>query len=442
MLYAYSLHRRLGGSLLCVVLLAGLIGALSSFLIIRDLATEFGHPLAPLSIASHANHAQDLAAPRPADGKDLIVQIWKDGNKARPNITSSAVTVLPRAAAGLTTIGAAGLQWDVLALPVGQDFVEIAQLRSTRGRDTSQWVLWYVAPGVALLAMLIVAIAFVVRRCLRPLERLGHHVAALDPAHPQPLAPIDAPSEITPFIESFNRAMEMLSTSRQAERQFIANAAHALRTPIAAIQLQAANLLEAPAAQREERLDELRRGISRMASLGSQLMGLAHADAGHTGKTQAELLLPPVVCQVVSELLPLATQRDVDLGANVLQPLAVRAAEDDVRTILKNIVDNAIRYCQAGASVDIDIHRAGDSAVIEVLDNGPGIAAVDLPRIFGRFQRGQATLEPGNGLGLSIARTVAENYGGRVILANRSDGATGVLAHIELPLCAAQPVQA
>lgn len=184
MLAANSLHRRLDASLLCVLLLTGLLGTLGSFLVVRGLATHF----------------------------DL----------------------------------------------------------DTRVRQANQLAFWSIVPDSMLLVALAVAVPVVVRRCLRPLERLGRRVCSLDPGKPQTLERTDSPAELTAFIEAINRAMERLVARKEADRQFIANATHALRTPTAAIQLQVSNLFEAPPEQRADRLDELQRGISRVASLASR----------------------------------------------------------------------------------------------------------------------------------------------------------------------------
>jgi len=200
------------------------------------------------------------------------------------------------------------------------------------------------------------------------------------------------------------------------------------------MQLHVDNLRNAPAGQHRERLDAIQRGVSRFASLVSQLLGLARAETGTVGKAQADLPLPQIVADVIADLLPLAIDRDVDVGAAQLEDLSVRAVEADLRVLVKNLVDNAIRYGGAGAHVDVSVFRTDDKAVVQVVDNGPGIAAADLGRVFDRFYRSGTSDEEGSGLGLSIAETLAGNYGGRVTLANRTDGTSGVIARIELPL--------
>jgi len=432
-LAANSLRRRLNVSLVCAVLLGGALGTLGTFLVVSGLATALdpGLSYAAFPLSGPAVHETAATRMSSAIPKEPIVEIWRPGSGARPDITSHADIVLPRAKPGFTTIRSAGQQWDVLAFGTRDDFVQIAEPHGVRVREAARLTFWGLPP---LLALLAVTIAILLRRNLNATDRLSRRVAAIDPGDPKPLDCAEAPAELRPLLDSIDRMSKRKSVCKEAERIFVANAAHALRTPVAAIQLQVANLYDAPADQHSERLEELQRGISRMASLTTQLLGLAHADTGPAAKVLVDVSLPQAASDVIAELLPLALLRGVDLGAVALQPVVVPAADDDLQILLKNVIDNAIRYSPTGARVDIGVYREGDVAVVEIIDDGPGIPAAELERIFERFQRGAAAQEPGSGLGLSIAKAVAANYGGHVTLSNRVDETTGVVARIELPL--------
>lgn len=436
MLAADSLRRRLELSLVCAVLLVGALGTLGTFLVVRGLetASDPGLSYAASPLAQPAVHATATTRLSSAIPKEPIVEIWSPGSGARPDITSHTDVVLPRAKPGFTTMRSAGRQWDVLAFGTRNDFVQIAEPHGARAREAARLTFLGLAPLFALLSMLAVTIAILARRNLHAIDRLGRRVAEIDPGDPKPLDCAVTPAELRPFLGSIDQMPKRRSVCGEAERIFVANAAHALRTPVAAIQLQVANLHDAPVEQHSERLEELQRGIIRVASLTTQLLGLAHADTGPAAKALADVSLPRAVSDVIGELLPLAILRGVDLGAVALQPVVVPAAEDDLQILLKNVIDNAIRYSPAGARVDIGVYRQGDVAVVEIVDDGPGIPEAELERMFERFQRGAAAREPGSGLGLSIAKAVAANYGGHVTLSNRVDETTGVVARIELPL--------
>jgi two-component system, OmpR family, sensor kinase len=135
----------------------------------------------------------------------------------------------------------------------------------------------------------------------------------------------------------------------------------------------------------------------------------------------------------MADLLPFAYARGVDLGVEQLDDVNVRATEADMRVLVRNLVDNAIRYGGEGAQVDVSVRREAERVVIEVRDNGPGIAESDLPRIFDRFFRAGANDVEGSGLGLAIVEAVARSYRGSATLANRADGLSGIVARVELP---------
>jgi two-component system OmpR family sensor kinase len=303
-----------------------------------------------------------------------------------------------------------------------------------RNRNAMRVAFWSLLPVLALLPLLVLTIAVTVRLSLRPMERVGRRAAKVDLHALKPLEADKAPVELRPFIESINRMIERLSVLVNAERKFIADAAHELRSPISAMQLQIDNLRDAPPDQYRERFDELQRGVARTGSLVSQLLGLARAEIGNAQRVVEPIALTHVVPEVLADLLPLADARGVDLGVERLDEASVRATEGDLRVLIKNLIDNAIRYVHAGGRVDVSVLRDAQTVTIEVIDDGPGIAESALPHVFDRFFRAANHDVEGSGLGLAIAQTLAQSYGGRVTLANRSDGQSGVVARIELPV--------
>ncbi|WP_321943587.1 sensor histidine kinase [Paraburkholderia tropica] len=439
---ANSLHRRLSIAIGTLAIVVGLLGALGTFLVVRSLASEFS-----TSLRDAAAHVQAGAPPqrhhaatangerRPSD--DFVVQIWSASDAAAPSRTSDADIALPRAQAGFSSIDYDGETWDVFALAAGDEHIQVAESRSMRNRNALRVAFWSLLPVLALLPLLALTIAVTVRLSLRPLERVGRRAAQVDLHDLRELKPLDlakAPVELRPFIESINRMIERLALLVNTERKFIADAAHELRSPISAMQLQIDNLRDAPPDQYRERFDELRRGVARTGALVSQLLGLARAEIGGAQRALADVALAPLVTEVLADLLPLADARGVDLGVERLDEASVHATEADLRVLTRNLIDNAIRYVHAGGRVDVSVRREARSVTIEVLDDGPGIAETDLPRIFDRFFRAGANDAEGSGLGLAIAQALAHGYRGRVTLENRADGQTGIVARIVLPL--------
>ncbi|TDV39672.1 two-component system OmpR family sensor kinase [Paraburkholderia caballeronis] len=432
MFAANSLHRRLSLALGALAIVVGILGALGTFVVVRGLASEFNASLR--DAASHIRAGTTHPATLPGGANDdLVVQIWSADDGAAPGRSSNFALGLPKTPAGFTSIEHAGDTWDVFALAAGDEFFQVAESRSVRNRNAIRVAFWSLLPVLALLPLLALTIAATVRMSLRPLDRIGRRAARIDLHNLQPLKVDKAPEELRPFLDSINRMIERLSALVHSERKFIADAAHELRSPISAMQLQIDNLRAAPPDQYDERLEELRRGIGRAASLVSQLLGLARAEIGRAERVLADVSLSRVVTDVVADLLPLAYARGVDLGVVQLDDATVRAVEADMRVLVRNLIDNAIRYGGHGANVDVAVRAEPHGVMIEVTDDGPGIADADLPRVFDRFFRAGATDAEGSGLGLAIAQTLAASYAGRVTVANRADGRTGVVARIELP---------
>jgi two-component system OmpR family sensor kinase len=430
------MHRRLSIALGCVAVLVGLLGAFGTYLVVTSLTSEFDTNLRDAAARVHPTDDTPLPASSalPPMPKDLVVQIWRAQDDTRPSRTSNPAVILPKTDPGLTQIVTAGRRWDVFALVAGNEYIQIGELHSVRTRNALKAAFWSLLPVFGLLPILLITLSIIVRVSLRPLNRLRRRMAKFDLNYIEPLDASPAPEELRPFINSINLMIKRLSASIDSERKFIANAAHELRTPIAAIQLHVDNLRNAPAAEYEERFNALFRSVGRAASLVSQLLGLARAEAGTAGIKRVKLHLPQLVADVIADLLPLASERGVDLGAGTLEEISVRAVEADLRVVIKNLVDNAIRYSGEGAHVDVSVFLQRRKAVVQVMDDGPGIAETDLLHVFDRFYRGANPQEEGSGLGLSIVETLAANYGGRVELTNRGDGNSGVVARIYLPM--------
>ncbi|MBB3257046.1 two-component system OmpR family sensor kinase [Paraburkholderia bannensis] len=435
---ANSLHRRLSIAIGTLALLVGVLGSLGTFLVVRSLASEFS-----ASLRDAAAHVQAGVSHRAGEpngirnaSDDLVVQIWSAGDADEPSRTSDPDIALPRAQTGFSSLDFDGETWDVFALAAGDEYIQIAESRSMRNRNALRVAFWSLLPVLALLPLLVLTIAVTVRLSLRPMERVGRRAAKVDLHALKPLEADKAPVELRPFIESINRMIERLSVLVNAERKFIADAAHELRSPISAMQLQIDNLRDAPPDQYRERFEELQRGVARTGSLVSQLLGLARAEIGGAQRAVEDIALTRLVPEVLADMLPLADARGVDLGVERLDEASVRATEGDLRVLIKNLIDNAIRYVHAGGRVDVSVLCDAQKVTIEVIDDGPGIAESDLPYVFDRFFRAAGNDVEGSGLGLAIAQTLAQSYGGRVTLENRGAGQSGIVARIELPQAA------
>jgi two-component system OmpR family sensor kinase len=207
-----------------------------------------------------------------------------------------------------------------------------------------------------------------------------------------------------------------------------------LRTPITALSLQAENLEPVPlSAEGRDRLAALRNGMRRTQHLLEQLLALARQDAG-LPDTAEPVALDRLAKEVVADLLPEAARRSVDLGFALVEPVLAIGQPVMLGTVMRNLIENAVRFTPGGGHVDIGVYREGSNAVLQIEDTGPGIATGDLDRIFEPFFRGSRPAEDGTGLGLSIVKRIVERLHGSVAIENRSEGdQTGLRATVRLP---------
>ncbi|AGB47065.1 signal transduction histidine kinase [Mesorhizobium australicum WSM2073] len=303
------------------------------------------------------------------------------------------------------------------------------------GHDAMVKRLWFSA-FVQQLALVAIAGVFVLlglRRGLAPLMSLRDAVRS--PSRSD-LDPVDAPgaqSEIRPLIEALNAYMERVRAQMGAQRRFIANAAHQLRTPLALLSTQASYALRETAIDaRQEALVALQASSGKLARLAEQLLTLSRAEPGSRRPRADRIDLTEAARHVLETQAPAAIARKIDLGLEETGPVAVIGDGTMLREMIVNLVDNALRYSTAGASVTVKLAAIDSEAVLTVADDGPGIPAEERDHVFERFYRIAGSTEEGSGLGLAIVREVVENAGGRVTLGDGAAG--GLVVEVRLPL--------
>jgi len=317
--------------------------------------------------------------------------------------------------------------------PDGSRFA-VAQRTAIRDEIAQELALRTLVPIAALVPCLMLITALVIAGSLRPVVQLARDLDTRPADDMRELPVKGTPSELHPFIASINGLLERIRLLLDQQRRFIADAAHELRTPITALSLQAENLEPVPlSAEGRDRLASLREGMRRTKHLLDQLLALARQETTLT-ETAEPIALDQLAKEVVADLLPEAARGSVDLGFALVEPIVAWGQPVMIRTVMRNLIDNAVRFTPSGGHVDIGIYREGGAAVLQVEDTGPGIPAGDLDRIFEPFFRGSRPAEDGAGLGLSIVKRIVERLHGSVLLENRSDaGETGLRATVRFP---------
>lgn len=256
------------------------------------------------------------------------------------------------------------------------------------------------------------------RRGAAPLERLREQVMARKADDIRPLEAPDVPEEVSPLINSFNELLLRAENEAAAQKRFIANAAHQLRTPLAGIRMQAELALRSSdAGERSDALVRIAQGTERTAHLINQLLMLARTEGASTGTLPFVTLdFRPVVRDVVADAYPRASAKRIDIGFEAPDaPVILAGNADLLRELVSNLVDNAIRYTPAGGRISVrllsgDTAAAGTVAALEVEDNGPGIPPAERELVFERFYRVVGTSVTGSGIGLAIVREIAARH--------------------------------
>ena len=353
-----------------------------------------------------------------------LIQLWsKDGRlreSVAPEVGELARSIPLQPRAGLFKYRLGEQPWRIYRADGEYLTVQLAQPESARTgviRETSRRII---VPLLLQVPLLVLVTWFAVRRGLRPLDQLS---AAIEQRHPSALTPLDAsslPPDLQPLVHTLNALLARLETALRQQRDFVADAAHELRTPLAALQLQLDLLKRAETAQdRELTLSLLGKGIRRATYLIGQLLRIARAEAAHAGADSSPLALQPLAGEAIERHVAAARARDIDLGVTRLEPATICGAASDIEMVLDNLLSNAIRYTPAGGKVDFALYREGACAVIDVVDTGIGIPAAERARIFDRFYRvltvaGDGDTADGSGLGLAIVKSICERHGAAV----------------------------
>ncbi len=364
--------------------------------------------------------------------RHLAFQVWADG-KLRLH-SANAPDGRMSEVDGFADVRIDGARWRVFSSDGGPGVVvqvgERGKERDELAGDLARNLLAPLAVALPLLALLLWP---AVGLGLRPLRRIGEEVQRRDPRN---LAPLDAapmPDEVAPLASSLNALFARVGESIEQERRFTADAAHELRTPIAALRAQAQVALGATADdERRRALSGVVAGCDRGARLVEQLLTLARLDPLGLPRPLADVDLASLVRTGVADIAPDAVAKGTDVEVDAPVRAGVRGAPELLSILLRNLLDNAVRHSPAGSTVRVSVRAAPAGTVLEVVDDGPGVAADVLSRLGDRFFRQAGTREPGSGLGLSIVRRIAQLHAASVGYATNPAG-RGLAVTVRFP---------
>jgi two-component system sensor histidine kinase QseC len=367
----------------------------------------------------------------------VAFQVFHEGRLALRSANAPAFPMAtdPRGLrSGFATVAIDGQDWRVFAARGAERDVQVyvgerADSRAAILRAVLRSTLWPMALALPLLAL---GAGWAVYRGLAPLRRLGHALAARRAAELQPVTLGDTPAEVAPVLAALNGLFERVRALLDAERRFTADAAHELRTPIAAIRAQAQVALgEADDARRRQALAQTLAGCDRAARLVDQLLTLARLEAAEAPPLQV-VDLGALARSVLGDAAPAGIAKGQSLSLDATPQAFVRGDATLLAVLVRNLVDNAVRYSPPGARIEVRVAREDAGVVLSVEDSGPGLSPRDLARLGERFFRVVGSGETGSGLGWSIVRRIAAVHGG-ALQAQRSTRLGGLAVQAVFP---------
>jgi signal transduction histidine kinase len=430
-----SIRSRLLIALLALVAATSLLaGTLTYRRVLAETSLLFDYQLRQmaLSLRSQVSMAPRLELPPDQADSDFVIQIW-DLYGTRVYLSRPGLPFINQTALGYADVRLAGQTWRTYGLQTVDGVIQIAQPVRVRQDLARGAALRVVIPLLLLLPLLGAAIVGVVRSGLKPLQRVAIEVQRRDVHSLAPIATANLPEEVAPLVQELNRLLIRLDAAFQAQHAFVADAAHELRSPLTAVRLDLQLLDRAPdvAARMEARAD-LGAAVERAIHLVEQLLTLARNEPRDERGALSAVPLDTVVADGIADTHALAAARRIDLGLDAEANAVVLGDRDALRTLVRNLVDNAVRYTPPGGRVQVRTAKNPQGGfVLEVTDSGPGIPAADRARVFDRFYRRASAPEGGSGLGLAIVKAIADRHGAGVALEDAPGG--GLYASVTFP---------
>ena len=326
--------------------------------------------------------------------------------------------------------------WRVYTHVTDEGTVQVGQAVAARDALARNLSLSVLMPMLLLIPVLGVVVAWALGRGLRPLHETSRRVRDRDASRLDPLPTENVPRELAPLVEQVNALLGRLEGAFGAQRRFLADAAHELRSPVGALalQVQLASRAHSPGA-RSAALEELARGVERARRLVQQLMDFARLDSAVPLQAFAPINVAALAREVVGSYAPRAEAQNVDLGVDAPAALHAFGAEPELRSLLENLVDNALRYAPEASPVTVSLREALGMIELRVVDAGRGIPAAERERVFERFHRVAGDSTRGTGLGLAIVKAIVERHHGAIALEDVDRGAPlpGLAVSIRLP---------
>ncbi|MDQ0607816.1 two-component system OmpR family sensor kinase [Variovorax sp. W1I1] len=417
-----SLRARLLWFLLAAIVLAAGAQALVAYRTVLHEADDiFDYHMQQMAMSLRSGLPPSAAVGGIGGGEqnfEFVVQVWTtDGVRVFESADQAALPQL--AVLGFADVRARGTTYRVFSMQTRGLVIQVAQDMAARRSMAGTLALRTIAPVALMAPLLMLVVWWVVSRSLAPVARVRTQVASRQADDLSPVSEEGLPEEVRPLVQELNLLFGRVRHAFDAQKHFVADAAHELRSPLAALKLQVQGLQRAPDdAAREIAVSRLVAGIDRSTRLVEQMLALARHEANMAAGAKPEPVdLGEVARLAISDAVAGAQARRIDIGiAHADAAVVVEGQPEALRMMLRNLLDNAVKYTPEEGRVDIGIAKLSDAVELSVDDSGPGLPEAERERVLDRFYRSGEPQAPGSGLGLSIVKSIAELHGATVTL--------------------------
>ena len=412
----------------------GLAASAFAYLYAREEATEFlDGQLREIALnAGGGVSPADAPAQADQDPEDQFAVTIRNAQGRLVQESLPSVHIPLQTRPGYANAEADGGVWRVYTAGDSQRTIQVAQQEVVRREIAQTAALWAAAPVLMAIPLAWLVVGWAMNRVLSRLNTLSIEFAERSVNAAAPIALDGIPAEVAPLARSMNSLIVRLHDAVEAQRQFVSDAAHELRTPLAAMQIQVENLSRETRGAHDGATGTLARGVRRATALVSQLLHLARLEES-AGAPDETVDVNALLLESIADHAALADRKQVDVELNLGCRAVCRGDPHEVRALLSSLIDNAVRYTPPGGRIDVSIERQDGRFVVEVSNTGASLPMGAEARVFDRFFRAAPQETDGTGLGLSIARRVAERHAFGLTVENRADGEAGVVARVSIP---------
>lgn len=433
-----SLRARLLWFLLAaIVLAAGAQAVVAYRTVLKEADDIFDYHMQQMALSLRAGLPPSAAVGGIGSGEqnfEFVVQVWTaDGVRIFESAEQAALPQL--AVLGFADVRARGTTYRVFSMQTSGLVIQVAQDMAARRNMAGALALRTIAPVALMAPLLMLIVWWVVSLSLAPVARVRTQVASRQADDLSAVSEEGLPDEVRPLVQELNLLFDRVRHAFDAQKHFVADAAHELRSPLAALKLQVQGLQRAPdAAAREVAVSRLVAGIDRATRLVEQMLALARHEASMAAGAKPEPVdLAETARLAISDAVAAAQARRIDIGISHADAAAVvKGQPEALRMLLRNLVDNAVKYTPEGGRVDVGIAVQGGGVELSVDDSGPGLPEEERGRVLDRFYRSGEPQAPGSGLGLAIVKSIADLHGASVALA-ASPSLGGLRAVVRFP---------